>query len=422
MLDEHLRRRLAEVASEDPSALGAEATSRILRRVATEGPGLVRSGRRARRLVMASGPILAAAAVVALLVGRHARSSAVAAGALPVARSTSACAARPVPGSARRGFVSGPGGARLELGSVAVAAAAPGAVVRLREASACRTALELEAGTVTVHARDLGGGELRVHAPGGEVTVHGTIFAVSQSADSFTVEVAEGRVSVVDRLGTHIVSGGGRLLVSAVGVAEGALSEARAHAMRAAVDAPEIVGLDTLQPFAQDDPAVQGQQPAGQPRAVGAAPGAAGPGAGPGAQAVDLGPGGGPAAEEVRGLSSSDPLAVAEEARRAGDFARAREFYRRAGDASGVTAEAACVALARMELALGHGGAAREATKRRQQRFGQGTLAPEALWIDVRTYRQTGDLARARELARELVRRWPTSPQARAARQWLSGE
>jgi Tfp pilus assembly protein PilF len=75
-----------------------------------------------------------------------------------------------------------------------------------------------------------------------------------------------------------------------------------------------------------------------------------------------------------------------------------------------------------MELSLGHPAAAREATKRRQERFGHGTLEPEALWIDVRTYRQTGDAQRARELAEQLVKRWPASPQARAAQQWLSGE
>jgi Tfp pilus assembly protein PilF len=88
----------------------------------------------------------------------------------------------------------------------------------------------------------------------------------------------------------------------------------------------------------------------------------------------------------------------------------------------GATAEAAWVALARMELTLGHAAQAREATKQRQKRFGQGTLSPESQWIDVRTYRQTGDLARARALAEELVRRYPTSPQARAASQWLSSD
>ncbi len=116
----------------------------------------------------------------------------------------------------------------------------------------------------------------------------------------------------------------------------------------------------------------------------------------------------------------TDPLTLAEAARRSGDFARARELYRRAADGKGVTAEAAWVALARMELSLGHAAAALDATRRRQERFGQGTLAPEALWIDVRTYRQTGDLARARELSTKLVERWPSSPQARAAQLWLS--
>jgi hypothetical protein len=126
-----------------------------------------------------------------------------------------------------------------------------------------------------------------------------------------------------------------------------------------------------------------------------------------------------PAASPKATNPPRDPLTLAEEARRAGDYPEARELYRRAGEGTGVTAEAALVALARMELSLGHAAAAREATKRRQERFGRGTLSPEALWIDVRSYRQSGDLSKARELANELVDRWPSSPQARAASQWL---
>jgi Tfp pilus assembly protein PilF len=126
-----------------------------------------------------------------------------------------------------------------------------------------------------------------------------------------------------------------------------------------------------------------------------------------------------PAASPQAPNPPQDPLTLAEEARRAGDYAQARELYRRAGEGTGVTAEAALVALARMELSLGHAAAARDATKRRQERFGRGTLSPEALWIDVRSYRQSGDLSKARELANQLVEGWPSSPQARAAAQWL---
>jgi Tfp pilus assembly protein PilF len=129
-------------------------------------------------------------------------------------------------------------------------------------------------------------------------------------------------------------------------------------------------------------------------------------------------PGGG---AEASARAPVDLLAQAEAARQAARYEAARELYTRAASGQGVTAEAAWVALARMELALGNAAQARAATKQRQQRFGQGTLAPESLWIDVRAYRQSGELGLARELAAELVRRWPGSPQARAAQDWLSG-
>lgn len=119
--------------------------------------------------------------------------------------------------------------------------------------------------------------------------------------------------------------------------------------------------------------------------------------------------------------SAENPLAEAERSRKAGQFARARDLYLGAAQGQGPSAEAAWVALARMELSLGHSSAALSATKERQARFGQGSLAPEALWIDVRAYRQIGDVARARALAVELGQRWPSSPQALAAQRWASG-
>jgi hypothetical protein len=322
----------------------------------------------------------------------------------------------------------------LDLGETAVATSAPGSVVRLSEASPCLTTIALESGTVTVHAKDLAGGVLKVRAPGGEVTVHGTLFAVTQTGDAFAVEVAEGRVSVSSRLGTLFVSRGERALVSAVGLAEGQLSDERIGALRAAVGAPEVVGLDALPTASAETeapPAVVGvpvPAPRGSTSASRSGESAARAVAARSvepppeiavepqeAPAAPTAPSAAPAAPAV----VANPLALAEEARRAGDFGRARQLYRTAGDVSGVTAEAAWLALARMELSLGHAELARSATKQRRERFGQGTLEPEAQWIDVRAYRQTGDMAKARELAAELIRRWPSSAQAVAARRWL---
>lgn len=431
MLDERFRTRvaqLAELAGSEDDGLTAEARERIVARVVAEGPSLVRRARRFRLVAMAAGPVLAAAAAAALTVGTRGGSAPRAAlhGGAPVAQATRACASRGVPAGAGNGFVPAESGARLDLSPVALAVASPGARVSLREASSCRTAVGLEDGTVAVHARDLGGGELVVEAREGRVTVHGTLFAVTQRAESLEVEVVEGRVSVAHRTGTHFVGAGERVLLSGVGVARGQVDGERTRALRSLVGQPEIIGLDTLEPAVPAGVDAPRRAPASAAAPRGGEPAVTTPE--PSAVAVELDsePEQRPAEPAPR-ARPGDPEAVdllsqAEKARRAGDYAQARELYRRAAEGRGATAEAAWVALARMELGLGHAAQAREATKQRQERFGQGTLGPEALWIDVRAYRQTGDLARARQLAEELVRRWPSSPQARAAQQWMSGE
>lgn len=422
MLDETLRRRVAEIAAADSVGLDDAASERIVRRLAAEGPRVVRWARRTRFALMAAGPVLAVAAGAALLVrhsvGKGTREEATVT--LPAeAAVVSACARRAVPVGA--GFVAGSDGARLDLGMVATAVAEPNADVRVVEVAPCRTVIALGMGRVTVHAKDLGGGELRVRARDGEVTVHGTIFAVAQTNDSLMVEVAEGRVGVKDRTGVHWVGAAERLLVSAVGVAQGTLAPDRVRALRGAVGAPLVVGLETLEAV----------PPQSHPRGIAeAAPSQPSPGSAvrtrsSGVEAVELASAmetaqEAPAAPAARAAVPADLLGQAEQARHAGDYAGARDLYRRAAGGQGPTAEAAWVALARMELSLGHAALAREATKQRQEHFGQGTLSPESQWIDVRTYRQTGDLGRARALAEELVRRWPSSPQARAAAQWLS--
>ncbi len=428
MLDERFRSFVHEVAEADTETLSAVARERIFERVAAEGPGLVRRARRVRVAILSAGPVLAVAAALMLFVAPRGHERAVPS-TTPVAARTAAraCASRPVVSGV--GFSENQNGPWLDLGVTAVAQATGGTAVKLLDAEPCRTVVALDSGTVAVHAKDLGGGELVVRAPGGEVTVHGTIFAVTQDGTTFTVEVAEGHVGVTDRAGTQEVSTGQRVSVSDAGVARSILTAERGRAIRAAVGAPEIVGLDSLKPFES------GEAPP-PPSRNGAASGhvaetASGARSGsvatpePSAIAVNLAEDVAPAPPEPRVAAappsaSADPLTMAEQARRAGDFAKARELYRRAGDGAGVTAEAAWVALARMELSLGHAVAARDATNQRQVRFGQGTLAPEALWIDVRTYRETGDTERARDLAGELIRRWPSSPQASAAQRWLS--
>jgi hypothetical protein len=387
-------------------------------------------------MLYAAGPVLAAAAAVAFvaqsdIVSSRSNPAATAVKDEKKAPAALACASRAVPGA--RDFIAQPSGASLNLGEVALAVADPGATVSAERIEACRTVIGLASGRVTVHARDLGGGVLSVRAPGGLVTVKGTIFSVTQNPDSLVVEVAEGTVAVSGRSGEHLVRHGERLHLSAVGIAQGALDDTRENALRAVVGVPAVVGFEALP--AGEANAPEASSVAAPPRAAVAfrgraahaveatdrdLPGAVEPPVAPVAEAqpepqVQL------PETTARAETAADWLTQAEHARKTGKFAEARTLYRRVAEqASGATAEAAWVALARMELSLGHPAAARDATKRRQERFGHGTLEPEALWIDVRTYRQSGDVPRARSLAEELVRRWPKSPQALAAEQWLS--
>jgi hypothetical protein len=424
MLDEGLRRRIAGLAEADEGRLDDAARERIFAMLRSEGPALVRSGKRRRLLATASAVTLAVAAAAALFVVRHPPGNG-AERANVEARSAEAalaCSSRAVAPSAAAGFVAGTNGARLDLGEVGVATSSPGAGVHLEEASPCRTLIALDSGTVAVHAKDLGGGELRVRTKHGDVVVHGTIFAVTQDDASLEVEVVVGNVTVTDRNDSHSVTTGQRLLLSAVGSAQGSLVKDRERALRAALGVPEVIGLETL-------PSSQSARPGTTPAPVVSPPTASLKASSPIARAEEPAKSNPPVPEVKLDTDDAtpkvappaqDPLALAERARRDGDYAQARELYRRAAEGTGVTAEAAWVALARMELSLGHAAQALQATKRRQERFGRGTLGPEALWIDVRSYRQMGDIPRARELASSLVEHWPSSPQAHAAQQWLS--
>ena len=419
-----MRGRLHDLAGADGSSLLDEAAQeRILALVREEGPRIVRAAKRRRFLVGASGFAAVAAAAAVLFAMRHpadVSTAKVASGNAPV------CASRVVPASAKAGFVGGASGAELDLGSVAFAASMPGTSVHLEEASPCRTIIALDSGTVAVHAKDLGGGELRVRTSRGDVVVHGTIFAVTRDETSLAVEVVVGNVSVTDRDDTHSVTTGQRLLLSAVGAAQGPLGTERAASLRASLgvkavteaEAPPAPAVpETASPGVGSRVAVASPR-APSPVAHAEESKAARPSPVP-EVTLEVDEPATAAPKTAPPPPQSDPLAMAEQARRAGDYATARDLYRRAADGSGVTAEAAWVALARMELSLGHSAQARQATKQRQDRFGRGTLGPEALWIDVRSYRQSGDLTKARELANELVERWPSSPQARAAGQWL---
>lgn len=92
----------------------------------------------------------------------------------------------------------------LELRGRAAFSAAEASAVSVSLSAQCDLTAELHAGHVFVHAQNLAGRSLRVLTPHGEVEVRGTVFAVHAEADSFAVEVDEGRVQVRARDGRSV--------------------------------------------------------------------------------------------------------------------------------------------------------------------------------------------------------------------------
>jgi Tfp pilus assembly protein PilF len=385
VFDERMRQRLRDLASYDEPGLDVAARQRILNTITTTGPAVVRRARMERAAIGSGAFVLAAAAGVVLFlrfggaepanVASHAAAQTeqrtMAAPPGPVAR---ACESRKVlPGAA---FVDGEAGRTLDLGSVAFATATPGSQVTLEENAPCSTVIALKSGKIMVDARDLGGGELKVRAHGTDVLVKGTVFAVALAGDDVTVDVAEGRVVVNHKSDKpRNVAAGIRVAFTPDLVVESVLEPAQAAELKSAVTADR---------------------------------------AAPSSRAGD--------ASKARAESAAQLLSRADALRQAGQLDAARKLYREVGSSGGPTAEAAWLALARMELAAGNTQAAEGATTEREKRFGKGALDPEALWIAVRTQRQAGNEQAARSKAEELVRSWPSSPQAQAARAFLAGK
>ena len=393
MSDEALRRRLRHLAANDDDHLSLAAQERVLANVLATGPRLIRRARIERIAWRAAGATLAAAAAATLWLRVGADtfgSSGLVSKSADPPRGQSRVAATPPPTRAgeSRGapvnaaFRSFGDTQALDLGKTAYAVAAPGSEAVLEQSTSCRTVIALHKGRVSVHARDLGGGELLVRTRDAEIAVNGTVFSVSLEDGDVAVEVAEGTV-VVQKPGASVrrVTAGTRVAFAKDLVAETALaSEAKQTLLETTEAAPAPA------PMFDADQTARAEEPRSR---------------------------------TSENQSSERLLSRADALRRSGDLEGARRLYREVGNGSGPSAEAAWLALARMELAAGNAKAARNATLEREKRFKSGALGPEALWINVRTNRQAGNTAAARRAAEDLVRRWPKSPQAAAAKRWL---
>ncbi len=391
---EELRDRLQDLAEEGAPRLDDAARARILDRVELEGPALARR-RRGGRVALLAIPLAAAAALVLW----------VAAASEPSApRAARVCESwSPAEGIARDG--------RLALGQRGVATVEGD--LSMRAPDGCMTELELASGRVSVHARDLGQGALRVRA--GEVTVEvrGTRFTVVRAGDHVEVHVDEGHVVVraPEEREIHLYAGerwtrGQRLAagplerspVEPASDDEAASDEAVSDDEAASAEAvSDEVASDTDDETATDEATATRID---EPTSV-AARGRARP-----------------ARETSTHGETDDPralLATAEARWRAGEHERARGLFRHVGAGRGSLAEAAWIRLARLELRGGDPERAVRAVRAQRRRFPRSRFGAEALWIEADAERRRGR-ARAMEAALEQLRRlYPDSPQARAA-------
>lgn len=396
-LDEALRARLSRIAQgEDLPDLDDLGTARIARRIAAEAERRNAPLFRGAWAALAYG--LLPAITAALVLWGLANDS--------VESPPPACAAAPAP----RDRDAAP--ERLDFGARALAVAEPGAEVRVARAESCAIRLDLARGRVTVHARDLGGGELRVRTGAVDAVVHGTVFAVEHAADgAVAVDVVEGRVTG-ERGGSEIASAhaGQRFTVRGAKVQTVPLGEAARTAMRAAlvagVPAPVRVPVAPAAPVA--------------PPAAARDATVASPAAPVGTRAQTLARSRAPKPARI---APAELLSRAREAAQARDYDDARSLYREAGSGRVADAEAAWLDLARLEIEQARPQAARDALRERERRFGNDSaLALEAANAEFRLERAAGNREAAIRVARRISARWPGTPYAAKARRWLEQE
>lgn len=132
-------------------------------------------------------------------------------------------------------FRAGEGGQmELDLGTRALLVSGGNARIAHVLSEHCDVRVDLDDGSVAVHARNLRGGRLMVRTPRGDVTVKGTVFEVTFDAaeDQLEVAVDEGFVEVQTRGGERFdVRPGGALSVGAK-VLRAALDRAARASMR----------------------------------------------------------------------------------------------------------------------------------------------------------------------------------------------
>lgn len=385
-LDNSMRQRLRAFDPALHFELSEDERLRIVNEVAAKAPALMRRARLRRTLLVVSAGSLLAAAAALLLVVAPRQDDELATGQHAVPLQVRTCASdgkvtvARTPGSR--------GDEHLTLGARAEFVTPPGAEISVDLVEPCMTRISLHKGAIAVHAKDLGGGELRIRTGRGDVVVRGTMFRVESDDGALKVSVEHGRVSVLQgERELASVPGGQRVEVVGTGVRRGELSADELQALRDTFVPVEAVNL------IEETPA---QPPQATPRKVRNAGRA---------MAVPF--------DAPRALRDAETLW------RAGDHEGARGLFRKVGAQTSATGEAAWLRLARLELTQGDAPAALSALSERARRYRLGTLGAEATWLEVEALNKGARKREAQVRARALITEFPDSPQAKAARKLL---
>jgi len=385
-LDNSMRQRLRAFDPALHFELSEDERLRILNEIATRAPALMRRARLQRTLLgVSTGTVLAAAAALLVAVApREDDERATRQHAVPV--QARACASDGKVTLARSPRPNGD--EQVALGARAEFVTPTGAEVSVDLVEPCMTRISLHKGAIAVHAKDLGGGELRIRTQRGDVVVRGTMFRVENEDRALKVSVEHGRVSVLQgERELASVPGGQRIEVVGTGVRRDELSEGELQALRDTFVPVEALNLIEEQPA---------QAPQTTPRTV------------PSARRATPVP-----FDTARALKDAETLW------RSGDLEGARSLFRKVGAQMSPTGEAAWLRLARLELTRGDVSATLSALNERARRHHRGMLGAEATWLEVEALDRVARKSEAQIRARALIHEFPDSPQANAARKLL---
>jgi hypothetical protein len=395
-LDPELRRRVAalyESESAQQHALDPEAQQRVLRAAVEEAGRLADMRRMRRTLASRALGLGAVAAALVLSLRLHDLWSAQSAPRSPpiAAREPPPAAERQPPcalpfGAAAPAFQRLPDGrSSLDLGAFGQLVADASAQLHVQSTRACQLEIRLQRGALAGDLQQLYPAQLVIHANQADVIVTGTRFGV-RSDDQFELVLISGNVDVV--LGRHDplrVAAGTSLRSDRYG----AEPQSRRVSQEDERQLSALLSGNSATPSAAEVVAARS-----------------------GARSV-------PGSRERTKMQSVDLLQAAEAARRDGRATEARALYRAAGDVGDDNAEVALLRWARFEVEAGDAAAARGVLLRHAQRFPDPKLGAEAHWLNVQVLNALGRRDLAREAARQLARRYPSSPQAAAAQALL---